>query len=142
VAILAEEDAAGGGAIGLILDGAQIASWVYDYYPYLKAYTDPPKSLGELQAAAQGPSRKGYDVHHIVWQTPGAKFGISQDVLQSGDNLVSIPTLRHWELNSWYNKENPDYGGRTPLDYLRDKDYAERRRVGLQGLREIGVLKP
>lgn len=66
---------------------------------------------------------------------------MTDDVLQSGDNLVSISTLRHWELNSWFQTPNDTYGGQTPRDYLRDKDYAERTQVGLEGLREIGVLK-
>lgn len=142
IGILAGEDVAGGGVVGLLIDGAQIGIWIHDYLPYLEAYNDPPRTLAELQAAARGPSRPGYDVHHVVWQTDGAKDGMTDDVLQSGDNLVSISTLRHWELNSWFQRENETYGGRTPRDYLRDKGFAERTRVGLEGLRQIGVLKP
>ena len=37
-------------------------------YPYVNAYFDPPKSLEELQEAAQSPSEAGYEDHHIVEQ--------------------------------------------------------------------------
>ena len=141
LATLAAEDAAGGGAIGILLDAAQIALWVRDYYPYLAAYNDPPKTLAELNDEAQGPRRTGYDIHHIVWQTDGAKDGIPVEILQSRENLVSIPTFRHWELNRWFQKSNQKYNNTSPRDYLRDKDYNERRAVGLHGLRDVGVLK-
>jgi hypothetical protein len=50
------------------------------------------------------------------------------------DNLVRIPRWKHWEINSWYQTKNEDYGSMSPRDYLRDKSYEERRRVGLKAL--------
>ena len=139
--ILVAEDVAGGGAVGLLLDAVQIAIWVREYYPWLQAYNDPPKTLDELQKAAVGPPRKGYDVHHIIEQSPGRDAKIPTSVIQSPDNLVSISTFKHWELNRWYETGNQYYGGMTPREYLKDKSEAIRREVGLEGLRQIGVLK-
>ncbi|GGF01311.1 hypothetical protein GCM10011611_03570 [Aliidongia dinghuensis] len=144
-AIMAGEDIAGG-PVGLLLNAAQIAVWVHDYGPYIQAYIDPPQPLEDLEAAAQGPARRGYDVHHIVEQASGRSGEIPTQLIASGENLVSIPTLKHWELNSWYQTPDPafvDTEGNlmTPREYLQGKGYDERRRVGLMGLRTVGVLK-
>ena len=144
-AIMAGEDIAGG-PIGVLLNAAQIAVWVHDYAPYIQAYTDPPQSLEDLETAAQGSARQGYDVHHIVEQASGRSGEIPTQLIDSGENLVSIPTLRHWQLNSWYQTKNREFvdeqgNPTTPRDYLIGKGYDERRRVGLIGLRIVGVLK-
>ncbi|WP_189049131.1 hypothetical protein [Aliidongia dinghuensis] len=141
--ILAGEDAVGG-PIGLALNAAQIAAWVYEYYPYIKAYSDTPKSLDELQQAAQGPARRGYDVHHIVEQASGRSGEIPSELITSGENLVSIPKLKHWELNAWYQKANrelkdKDGNEMTPRDYLKGKGYADRLRVGLVVVRDQSI---
>jgi hypothetical protein len=144
-AIMAGEDLAGG-PVGLALNAAQVASWVYDYYPYIHADDDPPRSLDDLERAAQGPARAGYDLHHIVWQEAGRLNDVPADKINDPENLVSIPTLRHWRLNSWYQTKNPDFRNAhgneiTPRDYLIGKDDAERRRVGPIGLQAVEVLK-
>ena len=144
LAILAGEDIAGG-PVGWLLNAAQIASWVHSDAPYIQAYTDPPQSLEDLQAAAHG-ARPGYDVHHIVEQASGRGGEIPPELINEPENLVSIPTLRHWELNSWYQRKNLEFqdaegNDMTPRDYLMGKGYDERRRVGLIGLRAVGVLK-
>ena len=36
---------------------------------------------------------------------------------------------------------NKSYGGLSPRDYLRDKSWDERRQVGLEALKQFGVLK-
>lgn len=144
-AILAGEDIAGG-PVGVLLDAAQIAAWVHDYAPYIQAYIHPPQSLEDLQSAAQGPARRGYDVHHIVEQASGRNGEIPTQLIDSAENLVSIPTLRHWQLNSWYQTKNEDFTDdqgdpMAPRDYLTGKGYDERRRVGLIGMRAAGILK-
>jgi hypothetical protein len=87
-----------------------------------------------------------YDVHHIVEQASGRSGEIPTDLIDSDENLVSIPTLRHWQLNSWYQTPNGNFldangNPMTPRDYLKGQGYDERRRVGLMGLRAVGVLK-
>ena len=116
--------------------GIEVGSWAY---PYVKSYFDGPKSLKELQDAVDDP-QQGYEIHHTVEQTPAEKDGFSRDQIDGRDNLVRIPTLKHWELNGWYQKPNPSLGGLTPRQYIRGKDWAERQRIGLIGLRTVGVL--
>jgi hypothetical protein len=118
--------------------GIEVGSWAY---PYIKAYFDNPKSLQELRDAVNDP-QPGYDTHHIVEQTPAEKDKFTRDQIDAPDNVVEIPQLKHWDLNRWYEKKNPDYGYQTPRQYVRDKDWAERYRVGLEGLRKVGVLAP
>jgi hypothetical protein len=60
--------------------------------------------------------------------------------MDSPDNLVRIPTLKHWELNAWYARPNALFGDLSPRQYLIGKSWDERRMVGLIGLKSIGVL--
>ncbi len=61
--------------------------------------------------------------------------------VNSPDNEVLIPTLKHWQLNAWYRTESDDFDGMSPRDYVRGKSWQERQRVGLIGLRDVGALK-
>ena len=120
---------------------ALLAEVGLEAYPYVRAYFDPPKTLEALQAAAQLPSEVGYDDHHIVEQATANPDGSEDDQIDSPDNLARIPTVKHWELNRWYQRSNRDLEGMTPREYLEGKSWADRLRVGLMGLRDIGVLK-
>lgn len=118
--------------------GIEAASWAY---PYIKAYFDHPLPLRTLQDAV-GNSEEGYDVHHIVEQTPAEQDGFARDRIDAPDNLVRIPTLKHWDLNRWYETPNRDFGNLTPRQYIRGKPWEVRREIGMEGLRRIGVLAP
>ncbi|MGH6838398.1 MAG: hypothetical protein ACREDT_06295 [Methylocella sp.] len=122
---------------------AETAAWLYDKYPFIKAYLDGPKTLEELQSAV-GTPRTGTDVHHIVEQTPAARDERIPDALIDGpDNLVRIPTLKHWEITGWFMRGHNDaYGGVSPRAYLEGNSWEERRRVGLDALKIFGVLEP
>ena len=109
--------------------------------PYVKAFFDEPRTLEELPDAARK-REKGYDVHHIVEQATAAPDGSEDAFVNGPENLVSIPTVRHWRLNQWYQTGNEDYDSLTPRQYLKGKSLEERYRAGLKGLRDIGVLKP
>ncbi|MFG1425051.1 hypothetical protein [Roseixanthobacter glucoisosaccharinicivorans] len=63
-------------------------------------------------------------------------------MIDGRENLVRISRLKHWEISAWYQKRNDDYEGLSPRQYLKDKDWAERQRVGIEALVEHGVLKP
>ena len=65
---------------------AETASWLYDKLPYVRAYLDGPKSLEELQGDV-GKPEKGYEVHHIVEQTPAAREGHAREDIDGPDNL-------------------------------------------------------
>ncbi len=80
-----------GGPIGKIVEGVV---WAYEIEPYVSAYLDEPQTLEELQKRVSTPA-KGYDIHHIVEQTPAEKEGFGRDIIDGPDNLVRIPTLKH-----------------------------------------------
>ncbi len=102
---------------------------------------DPPQSLAELQANVSKPGR-GYDIHHVIERASALEDGYFLERVNRPDNLVRIPRIKHWEINGWYQTENPIFGNLTPRDYLRHKDWGERERVGMIALRQFGVLKP
>jgi hypothetical protein len=116
------------------------ADWFLEYEPSVRAYFDPPKSLPELQQAISTP-KPGYDIHHIVEKTSAEQDGFPKLMINAPENLVRIPRFKHWEITGWYMTGNEDYGGLSPRDYLRGKDWDERTRVGLRALIRHGVLK-
>jgi hypothetical protein len=125
------------GPVKALIAAAQTVAWLK---PYISAYLQGPKTLEELQADAKSPAA-GYDIHHVVEQTPADQDGYARTLIESPRNKVRIPAIKHWQLNAWFNTANKDYGGLTPRQYVRDKPWFERRRVGLAGLRAVGVLK-
>ncbi|HLH47730.1 MAG TPA: hypothetical protein VKV96_00195, partial [Roseiarcus sp.] len=84
----------------------------------------------------------GYNIHHIVEQTSAAQDGFPADMIDGPDNLVQIPTLKHWLINGWYSRSNPDFDWLSPRDYLRGKNWNERMRVGKMALILYGVTQP
>ena len=126
------------GLIGVVIE---VGSWVWEARDYVDAYLDDPKSLGELQSEVSTPAT-GFDIHHIVEQTPAEKEGFLRNQIDGPDNLVRIPTLKHWEINGWYSRSREEFGGLSPRDYLRGKGWSEKTRVGRLALVRHGVLKP
>ena len=118
----------------------ETAAWLYDKYPYIKAYLDAAKSLDELQGNV-GKPEKGYEVHHIVEQAGAARDGFAPEEIDAPENLVPIPTLKHWEITAWYMRGNPSFENLAHRRYLEHKSWEERRRVGIDALRNFGVLK-
>jgi hypothetical protein len=86
--------------------------------------------------------RPGYDDHHIVEKTWAEYFGFTKSQIDDPSNLASIPSLTHYQITGWYMTPNPDYGGLSPREYLRDKDWETRRQVGLDALKRFNVLQP
>lgn len=127
------------GPIGALLTAIELAE-NHSQLPSITSYQDAPKTLSELQQNA-GKRRPGYEDHHIVEQGAGIREGFSRSQVGGTDNVVSVPTYKHHEITSWYNKPNQNFGMQTPRNYLRGKDWSEHVSVGHQALREIGVLK-
>lgn len=131
------------------LAGLSEIAWLNDkatnYYYQLKANLDPPKTLEELQDGVARPTL-GYDIHHIVELQQGLDDGIPIRELESRDNLVRIPEMKHRQITSWYNSVNPDYtiGGKevSPREYFKGKSWDEKYKLGIQKLIDFGVLKP
>jgi hypothetical protein len=112
----------------------------------MQAYRDAPKTLEELQEAVTDKTTPGYQDHHIVGQFARKEEGrnFPEWWIDSSENIVRIPTLKHEDINGWSqrpNREKP-FNGLSPRDYLRGKDWSERYRIGLQALIQHGVLKP
>jgi hypothetical protein len=107
----------------------------------IKTANDPPAALEELQARAQRPSEAGYEDHHIVGQFAQNRLQFGDDLIDSPENKVRIPTVRHRDINGYYSKSSDRYDGLSPRDYLRGKSWDEQTRVGLKILRNNGVLK-
>jgi hypothetical protein len=76
-----------------------------------------------------------------VERASGIAGNIPVSWLDGPENLVRIPTLKHWELNKWFETRNRDYGWLTQREYVVGKDKDVRFDVGLAGLRAVGVLK-
>jgi hypothetical protein len=129
------------GLAGDIYTGAMNnVEWLRDYHDVVQASRDAPKSLEELQQAVDDP-KPGYDVHHIVEQTAAERYGFSQSDIEHPENLVRIPRLQHYQITGWYMQPNDKFDRVSPREYLQDKDWAERYRVGLEALKEFKVLK-
>lgn len=120
---------------------AGAAYWLYQYDAQIAASLDPPKTLEELQRAVATP-KAGYEIHHIVEQTPAEQDGYRRSLIDGPENLVRIPTLKHREISAWYQTKNDQFDELSPRDYLRGKTWEERTRVGLGTLIDHGVLKP
>lgn len=129
-----------GPVVGTLMAAMEVASWLQQGFPYIQAYLDAPKSLDELQQAVSDP-QTGYDIHHIVEQTPAERSGFPRSMIDAPENLVRISTLQHWGITGWYMTKSADYGDLSPREYLRDKDWNERTRVGLDALAKYGALK-
>ncbi|MCF8478518.1 MAG: hypothetical protein K9G60_15940 [Pseudolabrys sp.] len=94
-----------------------------------------------MQRTASPPAA-GYDIHHIAEQTSARRAGFPNEVIDSPDNLVRVPRLKHQEINAWYQTKNEDFGGLTPREYLSGRNWDVRKSVGIEALRMYGVLKP
>lgn len=128
------------GPIGAVVNVLEAGHWLYSEWPSIRSYQDGPKSLAELQQQA-GQRRPGYDDHHIVEQGAGERQGFPRSMLDSLDNVVSVPRYKHHEITGWYTKPNRNYGMQSPRNYLRGRDWAEHVRVGHEAMRTFGVLK-
>jgi hypothetical protein len=128
------------GPIGAAITVLEAGHWLYSEWPSIRSYQDPPKSLTELQQQV-GQRRPGYEDHHIVEQGAGGREGFPRSMLNSVDNVVSVPTYKHHQITGWYNKPNPDFGMQSPRVYLRGREWSEHVRVGQMAMRRFGVLE-
>jgi hypothetical protein len=128
-------------AVGSFLNLIDLAYWGYKAAPYVRSYLDEPKSLDELRDAVST-AAKGYDIHHIVEKQAAKDANYPSQMIEGPDNLVRIPTLKHWQITGWYMRANSKFDGLSPREYLNDKNWAERTRVGQEALIEFGVLEP
>ena len=126
--------------IRVFVDAIRAVHWLVDHYPEIQSYFDAPKSLDELMHAVGQPG-EGYEIHHIVEKDSAAKDGFPWSKINSRNNLVRVPKLKHHQITGWFMKINKDFGYRSPRDYLRGRSWAERTKIGLDALRIYGVLR-
>ncbi|MBN9147602.1 MAG: hypothetical protein ABS35_43830 [Kaistia sp. SCN 65-12] len=98
----------------------------------IKTANDPPATLEELQARAQMPPEAGYEDHHIVGQFAQNRLQFGDQRIDSVENTVRIPKVRHLDINGWYSTPNAKYDGVSPRDYLRGKSWGEQMQIGLR----------
>ena len=118
------------------------AYWSYEAYPYIRSYFDPPRTLEELRQN----NKPGYDDHHVVEQW-SKNDGMPPDNVEAAENIVTVPTLKHWEINGWLSKKNAEFkdiagNELTPRQYVRGKTWEDRYQFGLDVLKRFKVLKP
>lgn len=118
----------------------KVARWLFHERHNIRSFVDAPKTMSELQDAV-GTPRKGYEIHHIAEQTSALRDGYAPALVHGRDNLVRIPTWKHHLINAWYGRPNPEFGGRSPREYLRGKSWEESVRVGKRALVKYEVLK-
>jgi hypothetical protein len=132
--------------VAMVLAAIEATIWLADYISKIFSYLDGPQTVADLQSAATRPAPPGYEIHHIVEAQRGSDNPQSNarnfpDLIDSAENLVRIPYWKHVEISSWYSTKNERYGGVTPRQYLRGKSWNEQYTLGLQILRDMGVLK-
>jgi hypothetical protein len=130
--------------VKLLLGTVKLISWVrdapYRYYDQLVANLEEPKSFEELQEGLGHP-RWGYHEHHIAERASATQDKFPESLIESPDNRVMIPAMKHREITTWYQTPNKDYEWLSPREYLRGKSWNERYSLGIQKLIDFGVLK-
>jgi hypothetical protein len=117
-----------------------LPQWLHAYLPSIISYNDPPRSLEELQQNVVNP-QPGYQLHHIVEQASAEEDGFSRSQIDAPENLARIPTIRHWNINAWYQRSNDDLDGLSPREFLRGRSWEDRYAIGLHALTIFGVLE-
>jgi hypothetical protein len=117
-----------------------LPQWLHAYLPSIISYNDPPRSLEELQQNVLNP-QPGYQIHHIVEQASAEEDGFSRSQIDAPENLARIPTIRHWNINAWYQRSNDDLDGLSPREFLRGRSWEDRYAIGLHALTIFGVLE-
>lgn len=128
-------------AAGALFEALEQAEELRAVTAAIKSANDPPRTLEELQARARLDSEPGYQTHHIVGQFAQNRLQFGDARIDSLENKVRIPVVKHLDINGWYSRPNDRFGGLSPRDYLRGKSWDEQMRIGLEVLRDHGVLK-
>jgi hypothetical protein len=117
------------------------APWIASYAPLVIANADAPKDWEDLKSNV-GMGRLGYDDHHLAEEAAARRAGFPEELIQGNDNLVSIPRMKHWAINGYMSRVDPELNDMSPREFLKDKSWEERQAFGLSVLKLFGVLKP
>ncbi len=109
-------------------------------YQEFQSYSDFVK-LPLAIAKMFGSADDGNQYHHIVTQGGLNAENIPQELLQSTNNIIMLPTLLHEMVSDEYLQPAPDNSGRTLYQWLQTQPYEVQRGEGLTILRDLGILK-
>lgn len=105
-------------AIAAFIGILRLRSWARGKAQEIATSLDPPRTMEELEAAVNVP-RAGTELHHHkMEQHVSIRRGMTESQIDAPGNRVRIPTLKHYEITSWYRQPNRKYGGLTPRQYL------------------------
>ncbi|CAN5416073.1 hypothetical protein BH11PSE4_BH11PSE4_25530 [soil metagenome] len=123
--------------------GSLIAiDWIAARISEIVTNLNPPRTMEELQSAVDVP-RAGTEIHHWkMEQHVSRNRHMTQAEIDAPGNRVRIPILKHREITDWYRQPNPQFGGRSPRQYLADRPAQDHVRVGREALILFKVLKP
>ena len=68
--------------------------------------------------------------------------GMPRNKVQSPENIVPIPKLKHWEIDKWLGEPNPEYKNDkneeiSPREYAKGKRWETRYQFGLDALKRL-----
>ena len=109
--------------VGRLSPAADIFIGALDQAEDLKRLTDMIKTANDPPATLD---------HHIVGQFAQNRLQFGDQRIDSVENTVRIPKVRHLDINGWYSTPNAKYDGVSPRDYLRGKSWGEQMQIGLR----------
>jgi hypothetical protein len=127
--------------IAELVTTANDSEFEFDVKAALEFANTRPHTLEELRAAATGPSQRGYENHHIVTQGGKNATNIPQELLQSGDNIVRVPTLLHEDINAAYSKNSTEVPGMTVYRWLQTQPFDVQYEEGVKIMRNLRLIQ-
>ena len=88
-----------------------------------------------------GSAGAGNQYHHIVTQGGVNADTIPPEQLQNTENIIILPALLQEAVSDEYLKSAPDGSNRTLYEWLQTQPYDVQRRIGLDILRDLHILK-
>ncbi|MES2930633.1 MAG: RHS repeat-associated core domain-containing protein [Patescibacteria group bacterium] len=84
-----------------------------------------------------GTAGEGREWHHIVEQNPTNKAQFEPQLLQNGENLVSIPKDVHYKVSGFYSSKQEFTGGQTVRQWISSQSFEKQMEFGKQTLDRI-----
>jgi hypothetical protein len=88
-----------------------------------------------------GSAGAGNQYHHVVTQGGANADKLPPEQLQNTENIIILPTLLHEAVTDEYLGPSPDNSNMTLYDWLQTQPYDVQRRIGLDILRDLHILK-
>jgi hypothetical protein len=122
------------------LEDLQISSSDYEEFSSYDQFVKGELSLDQM-AKRFGGAGDGNQYHHIVTQGGANADNIPPEQLQNTENIIILPTLLHEAVSDEYWRPAPDGSKMTLYEWLQTQPYDVQRRIGLDILRDLHILK-